>query len=264
MRLARRASPAAGRDRALQLAGALGERARHLLEVVSDVDVVLAPTSFAAQRAIDWGVAQGKVRRLPLGVLRAAARARPGGVRRRLAYMGTLLPHKGAHVLVEAVRGLRPLDWTLDVCGDPGGDPAYARLLRGLAGDDARIRFRGLVTGDAQDRLWESIDLVALPSLWWENSPLAILEALGRGIAVVASRTGGVPEIVPEGAGLLVEPGAVGAWRQALTDVLEGRALAAAQPPLQVKTAREGAEELACLYSDLAVARRTTQAGAGA
>jgi glycosyltransferase involved in cell wall biosynthesis len=93
--------------------------------------------------------------------------------------------------------------------------------------------------------------------LWWENSPLAVLEALAAGVPVVASRTGGVPEVLPETAGLLVPPGDVGALRAALGAVLDGRSLAGPLAALPLKTAREGAGELATLYSGLVSEPRT-------
>jgi len=90
-----------------------------------------------------------------------------------------------------------------------------------------------------------------VPSLWWENSPLTVLEALAAGVPVVASRTGGVPEVVPEGAGLLVPPGDVGALRTALQRAIDGLLLAGPLDALAVKTAAEGARELTTLYAQL-------------
>jgi glycosyltransferase involved in cell wall biosynthesis len=251
MRLMRRVWPV----RLRALAQELDARATHLRERVAEMDAIIAPTRFARDRAAEWGAPPDRLRWMTYGAIAGPTRARSAGVRRRLAYVGTLSTHKGAHVLLESLRTIAPKDWTLDIFGNPGIDPAYAARLRGLGSGDTRICFRGLVAMDGQEPIWSSIDLLVVPSLWWENSPLVVLEALAAGVPVVASRTGGVPEIVPEGAGVLVPPGDVAALRATLEGVLEGRLLASALEALPLKTAADGARELVALYADL-IARR--------
>jgi glycosyltransferase involved in cell wall biosynthesis len=61
-----------------------------------------------------------------------------------------------------------------------------------------------------------------LPALWWENCPMAVLEAAAQGVPVVASAVGGIPELVEDGVtGLLVPPGDVDALTGALTRLVE-------------------------------------------
>lgn len=232
------------------LAGELDDRTGHLRRALGQADAVLAPTAFARQRALEWGVPLERLRLVGLGAVEGPARPRRAGPRRRLGYVGTLAPHKGAHVLLESLAGL-PGDWTLQVAGNPSLDPSYAARLRALARDDARVRFVGPVAPADMRALWGQLDLLVLPSLWWENSPLSVLEGLAAGLPVVASRIGGVPELLPEGAGLLVPPGDRGALREALGAVVEGRLLCDAGPALPVKTALEGARELSELYATL-------------
>jgi glycosyltransferase involved in cell wall biosynthesis len=251
MTSARRLRPvrAAGLDRAMDA------RAEHLRARVQSADAILAPTRFAAGRALEWGIPAGRLEVMSLGAVDGPTRARPAGRRRRFGFVGTVAPHKGVHVLIEAFRGLADQEATLDVIGNADLDPAYAASLRELAGGDARIRFRRAVPADEQERVWSSLDLLVLPSLWWENSPLTVLEALAAGVAVVASRIGGVPELLPERAGVLVPPGDTAALRDVLLGVREGRLLAGPLAPLPLKTAVEGARELTALYSALLTAR---------
>ena len=255
-RLMRRAAPVRSRD----LAQALDARAEHLRRTVADLDAVIAPTRFVRDRAAEWGVPPEKLHRMTLGAIVGPTRSRPAGPRRRLAYVGALSAHKGVHVLLEALRPLSRADWTLDIFGNPGVDPEYVARLRRMANDDARIRFRGLVAADGPDPIWPSVDLLVVPSLWWENSPLVALEALAAGVPVVASRTGGVPEIVPEAAGALVPPADVAALRTTLARVLDGDLLAGALGPLALKTAVDGARELVAFYADLRAAGGCTPA----
>jgi len=237
-----------------QVAAELDQRDDHLRERVATAAAILAPTQFAKDRAIEWGAPEDKVRVLSLGAITGPTQSREAAPRRRFAYLGTIAPHKGLHVLIEALMGLSKRDWSLDIVGNAAINPGYTARLRTLARNDERIRFLGSVPPGQHERLWPSIDVLVLPSLWWENSPLAVLEALAAGIPVVASRTGGVPEIIPPGAGVLVSPGDVEGLRAVLGQVLDGRLLAGPLDPLPLKTAHEGAVELSALYAQ-AVAR---------
>ena len=247
MRALRRLWPApSGR-----LQGALDDRAAHLRERIRDVDVFLAPTGFVRDRAVEWGVPAARIRVRPLGAVAGPTRPRRSGERTRFGYVGTMAAHKGVHVLLEAVRGLAVDAWTLDVVGNLDLDPEYGARLRAIAQGDPRIQFRGPLAPEAVAALWDSLDLLVLPSLWWENSPLTVLEALAAGVPVVASRTGGVPEIIPAGAGLLVPPGDVSALRETLNGVRAGRLLGGPLDALPLKTVADGARELADLYAEL-------------
>jgi glycosyltransferase involved in cell wall biosynthesis len=255
LRAVRRAWPSATED----LPSALDERAAHLRARMNDVAAFLAPTRFARDRAVEWGVPAGRVRVIPLGAVAGPPRPRRAGPRRRLGYVGTMAPHKGAHVLLEALEGLPGREWTFDLFGNTDLDPEYGARLHALARGNPRIRFRGPVPPDEQDRMWDAIDVLVVPSLWWENSPLTVLEALAAGLPVVASRTGGVPEVIPEGAGLLVPPGDAPALRGALEGVLDGRVLGGPLDAFPIKTSADGARELAGLYAELKSAWRGTR-----
>ena len=233
------------------LAVAMDQRRDGLRAALAAVDHFVAPTRFARDRAVEAGFGAERISVSGLGVATRGPRPRPAGPRRRLGYVGTLAPHKGVHTLVDAFHGLRRDDVTLDLFGSPSVFPAYARDLERRAAGDARIRFRGGFPEGDQGRVLADLDALVLPSLWWENSPISVLEALAAGLAVVASRTGGVPEILSEEAGLLVEPGDTARLQAALEGLAEGRLLAEAHPPWPVKTVEAGARELLGLYSAL-------------
>jgi len=234
------------------LAAGMDRRADALRAAVRDARVVVAPTAFARARALEFGVPADAVRVVPLGAVPGPARGRRAGPRRRVGYVGTLAPHKGVRILVEAFRGLAGPGLTLDLFGSTTVHPSYARELRELAAGDSRIRFRGAFAEGEQGRVLAEIDVLAAPSLWWENSPLTVLEALAAGLPVIASATGGVPELVEDGGtGVLVPPGDVLALRGALADVTAGTRLGDARPPVRIKTTGEGAVELLDLYASL-------------
>jgi len=234
------------------LAAGMDRRAAHLRSLLADVDVFLAPTAFARDRALEFGVDPGKVHVRPLGAVPGPALARPAKARRRIGFVGTLAPHKGVDILVRAFRALSGEDLTLDLHGSLSTHPAHVLSLRRAAGGDPRIRFHGAFAEGGQERVLSAIDLLVLPSVWWENSPLTVLEALAAGVPVVASAIGGLPEIVAhDDTGLLVPPADPGALRQALEDVTEGRHLAGGRAPVPLLTVAEGARQLEGLYVSL-------------
>jgi glycosyltransferase involved in cell wall biosynthesis len=121
-----------------------------------------------------------------------------------IVYMSRVQSYKGPDVLIRAFRRLTDPSLRLHVAG---AGPAL-ESCRSLAAGDARIRLHGFVDGEERSRLLSTADCVVLPSLWPENSPVTIQEAFQFGAVVIASRVGGIPEMVRDGVnGLLVEPG---------------------------------------------------------
>ena len=119
-------------------------------------------------------------------------------------FLGRIQGHKGTDLLVRAFRGLRDPSLRLHLAG---AGPLVDQC-RALAGDDARITFHGFVSGAARQALLDQADCLVLPSRWPDNYPVSIEEAFQAGPVVVASRIGGIPEMVHDGVnGLLVEPG---------------------------------------------------------
>ncbi|HET7294319.1 MAG TPA: glycosyltransferase [Vicinamibacteria bacterium] len=233
------------------LAGAMDVRRDGLRAVLGHLDLCIGPTAFARDRAVEVGADPGRTTVVGLGVATGAPRPRRAGPHRRFGYVGTLAPHKGVHVLIDAFRGLPRSDVSLDLHGSPSVFPAYASDLVRRAAGDPRIRFHGAFREGEQERVLAGLDALVLPSLWWENSPMAVLEGLAAGLAVVASRTGGVPEILAEGSGVLVDPGDGVALTAALDGLARGALLAEPHAAWPVKTVEEGAVELLGLYSAL-------------
>ena len=252
--LLRRASPpSAG------LVEELDRRALRLRECLEAVDVFLAPTAFAGARAVEFGVPAGRVRRCAYGGVEPPLLPRRPGARRRFGYVGTIAPHKGVHLLVEAFRGVEGQDLRLEIHGSLAVQPGYAAALQRAARGDERIRFHGPFAEGGQAERHRALDVLVVPSVWWENSPLTLLEALAHGVPVVAAATGGVPELFTEGeGGLLFPAGDVAALRARLEDVARGRRLAEGLAPLPLRTVGEGADELVSLY------RAALDAGRGA
>ncbi len=131
----------------------------------------------------------------------------------RLLFAGRIVEVKGVHVAVKAVRHL--LDhlptgkFKLDIIGN--GNEEYVkeleRLIRSLDLGD-RVRFGGPSSHHDLMNMYKNYDVFLFPSVWEEPLGMTIIEAMAKGVPVVASRVGGVPEIIDDGRnGLLVAPG---------------------------------------------------------
>jgi glycosyltransferase involved in cell wall biosynthesis len=175
-------------------------RARRTLE--RGIRVFVAPSRFLAAKVAAMGfrpevrvVANG----LDVGASPVAAAAGEG-----FLYAGRLSREKGIATLVDAVGragGVR-----LEIAGDGPERASLARHAERVAA--GRVTFLGALP---RERLLERVRAaraVVLPSEWYENAPMAALEALASAVPVVASAIGGLPEIVRDGeTGLLFPPG---------------------------------------------------------
>jgi glycosyltransferase involved in cell wall biosynthesis len=117
-------------------------------------------------------------------------------------YFGRLSPEKGVEDLLKAHATAQGA-WRLVIAGT---GPLFDELRRKYPAAE----FRGHLTGIDLERTIREAGLIIVPSVWHENSPLSILEAMAHGKPIVASRIGGIPELVRDGTtGLLFDPGDV-------------------------------------------------------
>ena len=169
-------------------------------------------------------VAGGRLHVIPSGVPPAAfGTAGPG---EGVVFVGRLHPQKGVDTLVRALP-LLPPGTRLTLVGDGPQRAAIDRLVAGLGLGD-RVRVTGFVPHSAGLAIVAGAAVVVLPSRY-EELGTALVEAMAAGRPVVASRVGGIPELVRHGIdGLLVRPGDPAALAGALNEVLTDPALAAA------------------------------------
>ena len=128
----------------------------------------------------------------------------PGQVSPRPAFLfvGVLEASKGVPVLLKSIAQLAEIQATFRIVGDG----RLRERVRQAAIADPRIRFLGHVSNEELFSLFENSDFLILPSLWPENAPMVISEALSFGLGIIASDVGGLSELVGDG-GLLVKPG---------------------------------------------------------
>jgi glycosyltransferase involved in cell wall biosynthesis len=241
-------------------------RLDYLQHVYDAVQMFVAPSAAVANAHLGLGLPPDKLTVSDYGFVprprpRRAATARLGPI--RIGFAGTLVWHKGVHVLVEAARRLPSDRYELEIWGSLDTFPEYAaslaKLARGLP-----VRFCGQFDNTDAASVYDRFDVLAVPSLWPENSPLVIHEAFMARVPVVASRTGGIPELVTDGVnGLLYEPTSPAALAAVLRTLLDNprRIVEMAERVPTVKTIEEDARDWERRYEGLWRANNVRRGG---
>lgn len=172
------------------------------------IDIFLAPSRFLMEKAVAFGVPPDRVRHVPYPIevrseaVAATGRAGAAAGDRFVLYAGRLAPEKGIRTLLDAAERAPGAALRIAGTGELAGEVA------GRAARLPNVTLLGHLEADAVARLQREAAAVVVPSEWYENQPLAILEAFAAGVPAIASRVGGLPEIVRDGeTGLLFPPG---------------------------------------------------------
>lgn len=136
----------------------------------------------------------------------------------RFGFLGRLHPAKGIGLLLRSFLELDPGAAQLIVAGH--GEASYERKLKTMADRRREIRWLGFVP---PDELLRQVDVLVVPSLWNDPSPLVVTECLAHGLPVIGSRRGGIPELMGEGTGWTFDPDEPGALVVTLQHAIASR-----------------------------------------
>jgi glycosyltransferase involved in cell wall biosynthesis len=266
----------------------IGARLDHLRSVFDAVQLFVAPSASVADAHARLGLHRSKLLVSDYGFIHQSLRPTGGGSLSpapsepdraarvegplalplspvRLGFVGTLVWHKGVHVLLEAARSLPADRYELEIWGSLETFPDYAMQLKALA-QDLPVRFCGGFKNGDGAAVYDRFDLLVVPSLWPENSPLVIHEAFMARIPVVAARIGGIPELVTDGVnGVLYDAPSSASLANALRTLVdwpERIAQMANRVPL-VKTIEEDARDWERRYQTLMQEDLDSPAGLG-
>ena len=185
---------------------------------------VIVTSGFTARGLGRFGVPAERVRVATPGTDPAPPATGPGpGDPPRLLSVASVVPRKGHDVLVGALARLRDLSWSCVCVGSLDRAPDYARGVRaqteesGLAG---RVRFAGECQRPVLDRIYASSSIFVLAS-HYEGYGMVLTEALARGLPVVSTTGGAIPDTVATDAALLAPPGDDGALARAIGSLLD-------------------------------------------
>lgn len=191
----------------------LAEFDRHLAYILNLADVLITPSWFHRERMLDFPIDPGRIVALPHGLDHEPYRSiqrKPRPVR-KIGFIGSVIPIKGPHVLVDAFRLLGRPDLELHIHGDAFAfhdDKDYRDRLKSRTIGMRNVFFHGAYLPPDLPRILSELDVLVVPSLWWESFCLTIREGQLAGIPVIASDLGAMREALDgEGCGLLFRAG---------------------------------------------------------
>ena len=191
------------------------------------IDTFIAPSNYLAKTYIQAGLPPAKFKTIWNGIDRDRFQTTPpiplaplaplvphgsADLPIRFSFIDYVGPHKGVPTILDALAVLGQLGQVLEhvrinIVGEGRERAVYEHEVakRGWA---ENVRFWGQIDNRDIDQVYQQTDVLLVPSIWPENQPVTITEAMAAGIPVIASRIGGIPELVDDGrTGYLFEPG---------------------------------------------------------
>ena len=182
-------------------------RQRYIERFFDLVDTFVSPSQFLADRYIAWGIPASKmivVENLMSPHEPAPSLDVPATGALRIGFFGQISGLKGMDVLLDAAAALAADDFydvSFEIFGDYRGQPPefQTAFLDKLKTAGANVRFSGPYDRQRVNRLMQSVHAILIPSVWWENSPVVIQEAIRNRRPLIASDIGGMAEKVRDG-----------------------------------------------------------------
>jgi len=191
-------------------------------EALRQVRQIIVTSPSTGRALTDYAVTAERCAVVPPGTDAAPLAIGSGGGEVALLCAASLTPRKGHAVLFRALAGLKQYGWRLQCAGSPTLDPATAAGLQALIHDlglTGRVELLGELDTAALMAAYHQADVFVLPS-FHEGYGMVLAEALARGLPIISTTAGAIPDTVPADAGLLVPPGDVAALTEALRRML--------------------------------------------
>lgn len=192
--------PSMTRGRVAGLVQDVIRRPRTLMTLYQHYHRGIVPTAFI-QEAYERNGFRRPMTRIPFGVDigREPKRRRDSARPLTLGFIGQLMAHKGPDLLIDAARtALSPADYEIRIYGSESQDPGYSAELRSRA-RGLPVRFMGTFPSARMREILDELDVLVIPSRWYENSPLVLLNALAAHTPVIVSDVAGMTEFVRDG-----------------------------------------------------------------
>jgi len=236
----------------------LRERYNSIKLLLNDVVLFLTPSSYLKDKFTEFGIRPDKIKvmrnGLNAGLFQDIQKTMSDKI--RFAFIGTILPAKGVDVLIKAFNRVKRSNAELKIYGDLrsyAGFEHYSSYLKSII-KNKNIKLMGGFDHSKISGIFKEIDVLVVPSIWHENSPLVISEAFLSNTFVIASNIGGIPELVKDGFnGFLFKPGDVSDLREKIEYVLNNAdiAIGLRKNITNVKTIEENAKEIEDICDNL-------------
>jgi len=229
---------------------AIRERQGYLRQIVERADRVIALSDFQKSMFVRNGYSAEKIQVLQHGLETSGLHRVAPSVTEELEiiFVGSLVHHKGPHILLEALARHPESKVRLLIYGDAGGSNPYLESLKKLVAADGRAKLMGTFPLDEMGHVLETAHVLAMPVLWYENEPLVVKAARYAGVPVLGSNIGTLADSIQTGVnGWLLPPGDVEAWADAIA-TLDPKPLL---PDLSIKSMDQNSIELLDMYQEI-------------
>jgi len=181
-----------------------------------NIDCFIAPSRFMAETIREWGFTPKRMEIIPNFVPPGTPRQFPTAP--RVLYAGRLSAEKGIGILLDTISQLPDIQFAI------AGIGPMEQEVKVFAERHKNVRLLGFVAPEKMPEIFAECSLLIIPSLAPEVFPMVILESFAHGRPVVASRIGGIPEMVThDKTGLLVEAGNAGEFAHAIATLLSNQ-----------------------------------------
>lgn len=157
-----------------------------------NIDRIVVPSRFYLDKLVEWGWDSGRIIYIP-NFVDVKLYKQNNCIGKAFVYFGRLAPEKGLGTLVKAAARAQVPVYIV-------GEGPYKKTLEELVSQlNAKVRFFGYLTGDDLHNVIRSGRATVLPSEWYENAPISLMESYALGRPVIGAKVGGIPELIREG-----------------------------------------------------------------
>ncbi len=222
----------------------------HTRSICAQVDHFIAPCRFLYDKFEVWGIPAGRMSYLDYGFdftpFNKLEKLKSTKI--RFGFMGRIIPVKGVDLLIDAFNGLAPSKVELNIFGASNSEIPYLKRLD----RSQKVNFLGNYDNRDIAKVFQKIDILVVPSRWYENSPLVIHEAFLAGVPVITANIGGMAELVKDGEnGLLFQVDNVQDLQAKMQRIIDHPDLlrTLTKPVTPVRSIQEDARDLLAIYN---------------
>ena len=177
------------------------QRPQALRDAANKTRAIMVPTTLMKDIFIENGINSDLLQHVPFGLDVSeliSHQSKTSSKQLRIGFIGTIFEHKGLDLLIKAFQELPPdAPAILKIYGDLNQFPEYGKKIEDIANRNPRnIDFCGTFPNAQLGEILENLDVLVVPSRWYENTPLVIQSALATKTPVVATNLGGMSELI--------------------------------------------------------------------
>lgn len=232
----------------------------YIHNILESVDRLITPSKFMKEIYVRYGITKSKITVVENGLDHELFKnmSPKRSPMTRFGYIGSVLPSKGIHILIDAFKRIGGSDLSLHIWGEVlpfHKDTNYGHRLAVLTkGWESAIQFHGRYENEDLPEILSNLDVLIVPSIWYEAFCLTLREAFLAGVPVIASNFGAMAEAIENGeTGLLFNVGDSVDLSEKMKMLMDNPALRnkLADSPKKVATMTDNVQGLKKVYSEI-------------